>query len=137
MKVLYVAEVLGLTKLHYFLKDENSDKHDEYLLELLNAGYLEDISDVFPSDKDREMVRGCFGFLEKENNLYTVPFTWSELNKKMRTEEKGIDIITKYNKFLDNPMIISFEEIDESSYEKMYVTEWEDGSESVMFLTSD
>lgn len=47
MKVLYVAEVLGLTRLHYYLKTENATKHDEYLLELLKENYLEDVSDVF------------------------------------------------------------------------------------------
>lgn len=133
MKVLYVAEVLGLSKLHYFLKDENSQKHDEYLLSLLKENYLEDISDIFISEEDRNMVKNTFGFIEVDNKLYTVPFTLSEKSKKMRTEEKGINIILYYNKYLNIPMKISFKEINNNDFEKIYITEWDDGSESVLF----
>lgn len=118
MKVLFVNEVLGLTKLHYFLKSENSDKHNEYLLSLLKEDYLEDISDIFSSEKERDMVRDSFGFIEVNNKLYTMPFNWSDKSKKLRTEEKGINIIVNYNQYLVHPMKISFKEISESDLKK-------------------
>ena len=133
MKVLYVAEVLGLTRLHYYLKTENATKHDEYLLELLKENYLEDVSDVFVTDEDKDFFNNAFGFIEIKDKLYTMPSNWSDSAKKMRTDEIGIEIIKKYNEFLKNPMKLSFKEIKEEDFDRMYITEWDDGSESVLF----
>lgn len=62
-----------------------------------------------------------------------MPSNWSDSAKKMRTDEIGIEIIKKYNEFLKNPMKLSFKEIKEEDFDRMYITEWDDGSESVLF----
>jgi len=133
MKVLFVRQVLGLSQLHYYLKTENSVKHDEYLTELLEAGYLEDVSDVFVEEEDKKFVRSAAGFLETDKGIYVMPSSWDIRGKRMRTDEKGIEIIQKYNQFLTRTMKIEFKEIKEEDFERMTIAEWDDGSESVLF----
>ena len=132
MQVLFINEVLGLSKLHYYLKRENPQKHDEYLKELLEYGYLEDVSEVFIEEEDKKFARNAFGFLEIENKFYVMPNSSDELSKKLRTERKGIEIIEKYNKLLKEPMNLQYKQIEQNQLEKMTVVEWEDGSESVV-----
>lgn len=133
MKVLFVKEVLGLTKLHYYLKTENEEKHNEYLKDLLENGYLEDLTEVFTEEADKNFIRTAHGFLELDNKIYCMPNEWSEQGKHLRTDKKGIEIIEKYNQFLKKPMKIDFEEIKEEDFDRMYIMQWEDCSESVMF----
>lgn len=133
MRVLFVKEVLGLTRLHYYLKRENEEKHNEYLKELLDNGYLEDLTEIFTEESDKKFIRTSHGFLELNNKIYSMPHEWDERGKCLRTDNKGIEIIEKYNAFLENPMKIDFKEIKEEDFERMCIIEWEDGSESVMF----
>lgn len=133
MKVLYVREVLGLAKLHYYLRLDNKEKHDQYLTELLNAGYLEDVSEVFTTEEDKNFVRTSHGFLENQEKIYVMPSNWDEIGRRLRTEDIGIAIVEKYNQYLDKPMTIEFKEIEEKDYARMFIAEWDDGSESVLF----
>lgn len=133
MKVLFVRQVLGLAQLHYYLKTENPQKHDEYLTELLEAGYLEDVSDVFVEKEDKDFIRNAAGFLENEKGIYVMPSSWDIRVKRMRTEEKGIAIIEKYNPYLSRVMEIEYKEIKDEDFERMTIAEWDDGSESVLF----
>ena len=133
MRVLFVKEVLGLSRLNYYLHKENINAHKDYLLELLEAGYLNDISEVFPNEEDKALMRNSEAVLETNGNMYIYPCAWDEMGKKMRTEKKGIEIIEKYNKFLNDPIVLQFKEIENKDYERVIIVEWEDGSEDILF----
>lgn len=133
MKILFVKEVLGLGRLHSRLGKENEELRKKYLMELISAGYMEDISDVFPNDEDREIMRTSDGILESEGKLYNFPCSWDAKSKCMRTEEKGIEIIERYNSMLNKPINISSKELKEEDYERVTIIEWEDGSEGILF----
>lgn len=130
MKVMFVSEVLGLARLQYALKNEDSVQYKNYMEELLNNGFLEDVSELF-NKEDRELLINYPGFLAKEDNFYMIP-EQTELSRKMRTDSKSVAIIEKYNKLVKNPMNIQFRDISEEEYERMIVVSNEDGSESVV-----
>lgn len=133
MRVLFANNVLGLSRLSYDLSKENIPEHKNYLLELLEQGYMNDISDIFPTEEDRILMRNSEAVLETNGNMYIFPCSWDETGRKMRTDEKGIGIIEKYNQMLEKPMVFQFKEIKEEDYKRMVVVEWEDGSEAILF----
>lgn len=133
MRVLFVNEVLGLTRLHYYLMKEDNNEHKNYLIELLEAGYLENVSDIFHTKEDKMLMSSNDGYLEYEGNMYKFPSVWEEKCKKLRTEENGIRIIEKYNQRLKKTINLQYKSIKEEDYNRMIVVEWEDGSESVLF----
>lgn len=134
MKVLFVNEVLGLINLHYMLKREDNQKHKEYLIELLNEGYMEDISEIFSEEIDKKSIRHAHGILEINNTMYSFPYYDTEQQKRLRVETKGHEIIAKYNVLLKNPMKIEFKEFDENNYNRIIIQEQEDGSEFIFLM---
>lgn len=130
MKVLFVREVLGLARLQYALKNEDVVKYNEYLEEMLQNNFLEDVSELF-NKEDRELLKNYPGFLQQDDKFFMIPED-TELSRIMRTNSISIDIIKKYNNFIKNPMQMQFREITEEEYERMIVVSSEDGSESIV-----
>lgn len=131
MKVLYISDVLGLIKLHYYMYKSNKSLHDEYMKELLENKYLEDITEVF--DNERDFIRNNAGFIENENKIYAFSSNFSKESKRLRTEKKGQEIIEKYNKLSQMKLKIQYKEIEEKDFERVVIVEWDDGSESILF----
>lgn len=133
MKILFINEILGLTNLHYMLKKENNQMHKEYLIELCNEGYMEDISEIFSEEYEKETIRHSHGILEINNNIYNFPSSDTEISKRLRIETKGHEIIDKYNSLLKSPMKIEFKEFKEQDYKSILIQERDDGSEFIDF----
>ena len=133
MKVLYVGESGGLSNLSYHLRIQDKELNARFLTELLEAGYLQDVTELFGKNEDLEWMRASGGVLDVGDNIYDLPFSWDEKFKRMRTDDTSIEIHEKYNAMLKNPLVFSYKEIKPEDFDRMVVVEWEDGSESILF----
>lgn len=131
-KILYCKDVLGITYIWFSLHSDNKSLHDEFMKKVLELGYLEDITEIFDHVKDFEFIQSSHGFIVNEGKTYT--FFSNEKMYDLRANEHFHKIIEEYNQKLKRPQKIEYKEVSEERYPSMVVTEWEDGSEHILFI---
>lgn len=127
-KIIYVNDVSGLSRIWYYLHDESKELHDEFMLKVLELGYLKDDTELFTEIADMEFLLTTSGYLQHEDKIYSI-----ELTSDMRADENFHKLVEQYNQKLKRPANLSYKEVPNHRIPSMLVISWDCGSESILF----
>lgn len=127
-KIIYVNDVSGLSCIWNSLHDHSKELHDEFMLKVLELGYLKDETELFSAVPDLEYISTTNGYLRHEDKVYSI-----EKSNDMRADERFHKLAEEYNQKIKRPVAISYKEVPNHRVPSMVVISWDCGSESILF----
>ena len=127
-KIIYVNEVSGLSRIWHYLHEDSKELHDEFMLKVLELGYLKDDTELFTEVPDMDFLLTTSGYLQHQDKVYSM-----EATIDMRSDEKFHQLVEQYNQKLQRPVNLSYKEVPNHRIPSMLIISWDCGSESILF----